>query len=198
MVIQCAASQQPQTLAHALADSPAGLLGWNASCWARVWTTIRDHQYAVHWFTGTAGSAIRHYFEEDKAATPGEPSTVPLALCGVHRRFPRNPAVRRTRPQHRVVADTRSAQPLPASRRGGSHGRRDHRVLRRTPERMIRPGAGGEHAVIAARRRTIRDRLTSDRVRSARSDTPDRNRAMPRRAHLRRRVRSRRASAPPI
>src|SRR5947208_11839031 len=29
-------SQQPQTLAHALADSPVGLLAWNGSSWART------------------------------------------------------------------------------------------------------------------------------------------------------------------
>lgn len=76
-------SQQPQTLAHALADSPSGLLGWNSQL---LGPDLDDEfvitNIAVHWFTGTAGSAIRHYFEKDKAAAPAEPSTVPLALCG--------------------------------------------------------------------------------------------------------------------
>lgn len=76
-------SQQPQTLAHALADSPSGLLGWNSQL---LGPDLDDEfvltNIAVHWFTGTAGSAIRHYFEKDKATAPGERSTVPLALCG--------------------------------------------------------------------------------------------------------------------
>ncbi|MFQ6226613.1 epoxide hydrolase family protein [Nocardia sp. NPDC002869] len=76
-------SQQPQTLAHALADSPSGLLGWNGQL---LGPDLDDEfviaNIAVHWFTGTAGSAIRHYFEKDKAPAPTAPSTVPLALCG--------------------------------------------------------------------------------------------------------------------
>ncbi|MGV9724950.1 epoxide hydrolase family protein [Nocardia beijingensis] len=76
-------SQQPQTLAHAITDSPAGLVGWNGQLLGPdldddfVLTNI-----AIHWLTGTAGSAIRHYFEKDKAEHPTAPSTVPLALCG--------------------------------------------------------------------------------------------------------------------
>ncbi|MFI5714547.1 epoxide hydrolase family protein [Nocardia sp. NPDC051750] len=76
-------SQQPQTLAHALADSPAGLLGWNSQL---LGPDLDDEfvvtNIAIHWFTGTAGSAIRHYYEKDKAEQPTEPSTVPLALSG--------------------------------------------------------------------------------------------------------------------
>ena len=36
-------SQQPQTLAHALADSPVGLLGWNA----QLMTRRRDGRQAA-------------------------------------------------------------------------------------------------------------------------------------------------------
>ncbi|WP_406229922.1 hypothetical protein [Nocardia sp. NBC_01009] len=48
-------SQQPQTLAHALADSPAGLLAWNAQLFDE---TVEDDfvltNTAIYWFTGTA------------------------------------------------------------------------------------------------------------------------------------------------
>ncbi|MFE7802492.1 epoxide hydrolase family protein [Nocardia sp. NPDC057440] len=76
-------SQQPQTLAHALADSPAGLLAWNAQLFDE---TVEDDfvltNTAIYWFTGTAGSAIRFYYEDAKAKYhPSEPTTVPLALC---------------------------------------------------------------------------------------------------------------------
>ncbi|WP_228817135.1 hypothetical protein [Nocardia transvalensis] len=37
---------------------------------------------AIHWFSGSAGSAIRHYFEKAKAEQPTEPTTVPLSLVG--------------------------------------------------------------------------------------------------------------------
>ncbi|NUS43418.1 MAG: epoxide hydrolase [Mycobacteriaceae bacterium] len=76
-------SQQPQTLAHAIVDSPAGLVGWNGQLLGPdldddfVLTNI-----AIAWFTNTAGSSIRHYFEKDKAAKPTEPTTVPLSLSG--------------------------------------------------------------------------------------------------------------------
>jgi pimeloyl-ACP methyl ester carboxylesterase len=79
-------SQQPQTLAHALADSPAGLLGWNI----QLLPEDLDDEFvvantAVYWLTGTAASAVRFYFEMAKdpgnAANPG-PTTLPTALCG--------------------------------------------------------------------------------------------------------------------
>lgn len=76
-------SQQPQTLAHALTDSLAGLVGWNSQL---LGPDLDDEfvltNIAIHWLTGTAGSAIRHYFEKDKAPKPAGRGTVPLALCG--------------------------------------------------------------------------------------------------------------------
>jgi epoxide hydrolase len=80
-------SQQPQTLAHALADSPTGLLGWNL----QLFDTIGEHRLdddfvltntAIYWFTNTAGSSIRFYYENAKAPASTEPSTVPIGLCG--------------------------------------------------------------------------------------------------------------------
>ena len=36
---------------------------------------------AVYWFTGTAGSSIRLYYENARATPPTEPTTVPLGLA---------------------------------------------------------------------------------------------------------------------
>jgi epoxide hydrolase len=80
-------SQQPQTLAHALADSPAGLLGWNVQLMAGD-ATMRalDDDFvltnvSIYWLTGTAGSSIRFYYEDAKAKPPAEPTTVPIGLA---------------------------------------------------------------------------------------------------------------------
>ncbi|MBV2362938.1 epoxide hydrolase family protein [Streptomonospora nanhaiensis] len=76
-------SQQPQTLAFALADSPVGLLAWQA----QLFDDTLDPDFvvanvALYWLTGTSGSAMRFYFEdahsEDK---PTGPTTVPTALA---------------------------------------------------------------------------------------------------------------------
>ncbi|GAA1674925.1 hypothetical protein GCM10009830_21810 [Glycomyces endophyticus] len=76
-------SQQPQTLAHALADSPAGLLGWNAQL---LDESVDDDfvltNVAIYWFTGTAGSSTRLYYENAQAEPPTAPTTTPLALSG--------------------------------------------------------------------------------------------------------------------
>jgi epoxide hydrolase len=76
-------SQQPQTLAHALSDSPAGLLGWLDQL---LGEELDDDfvltNTAIYWFTGTAGSSIRLYFENAKSGHhPSEPTTVPIALA---------------------------------------------------------------------------------------------------------------------
>jgi pimeloyl-ACP methyl ester carboxylesterase len=77
-------SQQPQTLAHALADSPAGLLGWHL----QLLPESLDDDFilanvATYWLTGTAGSAIRFYREMtlDQEKADG-PTTKPTALAG--------------------------------------------------------------------------------------------------------------------
>ncbi len=75
-------SQQPQTLAHALADSPAGLLAWNAQLLdPDEGDEFTITNVALHWLTGTAGSAIRYYYANAHAEQPGEPTTVPLGLA---------------------------------------------------------------------------------------------------------------------
>jgi epoxide hydrolase len=76
-------SQAPQTLAHAIADSPAGLLGWMGQLLGQgldddfVLTNI-----TIHWLYRTAGSSIRFYYEDAKAENPTEPTTVPIGLAG--------------------------------------------------------------------------------------------------------------------
>jgi epoxide hydrolase len=76
--------QQPQTLAHALADSPAGLLGWNG----QLFDEALDDEFilanvSLYWLTGTAGTSIRHYYEDTHAAAapPPGPTTVPVGLA---------------------------------------------------------------------------------------------------------------------
>lgn len=76
-------SQQPQTLAYALADSPVGLLAWNAQLFDE---SVDDDfvlaNVALYWFTGTAASAIRFYWEDAHAGEqPAEPTTAPTAVA---------------------------------------------------------------------------------------------------------------------
>jgi hypothetical protein len=76
-------SQQPQTLAHAISDSPVGLLAWNDQL---LGDDLDDDfvltNVALYWFTGTAGSSIRFYYDNANADSPAPagPTTVPLAL----------------------------------------------------------------------------------------------------------------------
>ena len=82
-------SQQPQTIAHALADSPAGLLGWNVQLMAEDAMGERsldddfilDH-VALYWLTNTGGECIRFYYENAHAPRATEPTTIPLGLAG--------------------------------------------------------------------------------------------------------------------
>jgi epoxide hydrolase len=76
--------QQPQTLAHALADSPAGLLGWNA----QLFDESLDDDFVLanvtlYWLTGTAGTSIRHYYENthQPADPQAGPTRVPVGLA---------------------------------------------------------------------------------------------------------------------
>jgi epoxide hydrolase len=75
-------SQQPQTLAFALHDSPAGLLAWNA----QLLGEDLDADFALtnvmlYWLTGTAASAARIYYENAHATPPTEPTTTPIGLA---------------------------------------------------------------------------------------------------------------------
>ena len=76
-------SQQPQSLAYALTDSPVGLLGWHCL----IYREGVDPDYvldnvSIHWLTGTAGSAMRIYreFSRQKPRT-GQDGGVPLGYA---------------------------------------------------------------------------------------------------------------------
>ncbi|WP_147916215.1 epoxide hydrolase family protein [Ruania zhangjianzhongii] len=76
-------SQAPQTVAHALADSPVGLLGWNGQLLIGVDAEFAVANVALYWLTGTTGSSIRLYYEMSKAEQQASgPTTVPTALAG--------------------------------------------------------------------------------------------------------------------
>jgi pimeloyl-ACP methyl ester carboxylesterase len=73
---------QPQTLAHALADSPAGQLAWTGQLFGT--TLPRDEiltNAAIYWLTNTAASAGRFYYENHHAAQPTGPTTAPIGLA---------------------------------------------------------------------------------------------------------------------
>jgi len=76
-------SQQPQSLAFALADSPVGLLAWNAQLFGE--SLDRDFilaNVAIYWLTGTSASAMRFYHEDAHAGEhPTGPTTTPTGLA---------------------------------------------------------------------------------------------------------------------
>ncbi|WP_410572226.1 TIGR03086 family metal-binding protein [Amycolatopsis sp. cmx-4-61] len=76
-------SQQPHTLAFALADSPLGLLAWNAQLFGEhLAPEFVLANVALYWLTRTAGSSIRFYYEDAHAKPrPAGPTTVPTALA---------------------------------------------------------------------------------------------------------------------
>ena len=77
------AAQAPRTLAHALADSPVGLLGWYGQ--AMTPYGLDDEaaltHVSIHWFTGTGASAIRIYGDALAEDPPDAPLTVPLGVA---------------------------------------------------------------------------------------------------------------------
>ncbi|PWK63685.1 epoxide hydrolase family protein [Aminobacter sp. AP02] len=84
-------SSRPQTLAYGISDSPAGLIAWLGDMFAgfgdspeaveldRFLTNV-----AVYWFTGTAASSIRLYYEnahDPEAWSPKPNSGVPTGVA---------------------------------------------------------------------------------------------------------------------
>ncbi|MEU6587246.1 epoxide hydrolase family protein [Nocardia sp. NPDC046763] len=73
---------QPQTLAHALSDSPVGQLALSGQLLAdsmpaeEILTNI-----SIHWFTNTSAPAVGLLVENNKAALRPGPTTVPLGLA---------------------------------------------------------------------------------------------------------------------
>jgi pimeloyl-ACP methyl ester carboxylesterase len=74
-------SQSPQTLAHAITDSPAGLLAWMGQLIA-IDDDFALTNVTIHWLCRTAGSSIRLYYEDAKAEHPTDPTSVPIGLAG--------------------------------------------------------------------------------------------------------------------
>jgi pimeloyl-ACP methyl ester carboxylesterase len=76
-------SAQPQTLAYALQDSPAGWLAWVTQLFQR-WVD-RDYlltNAAAYWLTNTIGSSIRRYYADSHAhGMPTEPTTAPTGVA---------------------------------------------------------------------------------------------------------------------
>jgi pimeloyl-ACP methyl ester carboxylesterase len=76
-------SQQPQTLAFALIDSPVGQLAWNA----QLFGEDLDNDFILsnvmlYWLTGTAASAARFYYEDAHAQEqPTAPTTTPTGVA---------------------------------------------------------------------------------------------------------------------
>ena len=74
--------QQPQTLAHALNDSPVGFLGWVCQLYrGQVDADFILDNLMLYWLTGTVASGMRIYYEYEHATSAAGPSTVPLGLA---------------------------------------------------------------------------------------------------------------------
>jgi pimeloyl-ACP methyl ester carboxylesterase len=81
---------RPQTLGYGLADSPVGQLAWNAELWTG-WGDYADYldvdgyltHVSIYWFTRTAGSSARHYYEDahSGAGYRETPNKVPTAVA---------------------------------------------------------------------------------------------------------------------
>lgn len=75
-------STQPQTRAFALADSPIGLLAWNAQLFAEgVDKDFILDSVMVTWLTGTSPSSTRLDYEDAHSNHSAEPTTVPVGLA---------------------------------------------------------------------------------------------------------------------
>jgi len=79
-------ANQPQTIAYALTDSPAGWLAWMIDKFQMLTDNNGDFLTAVdrdtfltdvtlYWATGTVGSAMRIYFENRLSGEESEPGT---------------------------------------------------------------------------------------------------------------------------
>jgi pimeloyl-ACP methyl ester carboxylesterase len=81
---------RPLTLGYGLTDSPAGQLAWNAELWTG-WGDYADYldvdtyltHVSIYWFTRTAGSSARHYYEDahSGAGYRDAPNKVPTAVA---------------------------------------------------------------------------------------------------------------------
>lgn len=76
-------SAQPQSLAYALQDSPAGWLAWVTQLFRE--SVDRDYiitNAALYWLTGTVGSSLRRYWDEAHTMEPAaEPTRAPTGVA---------------------------------------------------------------------------------------------------------------------
>jgi pimeloyl-ACP methyl ester carboxylesterase len=72
---------QPQTIAHALADSPTGQLAWIVQLLAGQDPDVILTNASIYWFTNTGASSARFYYENHHAERPSEPTVVPIGLA---------------------------------------------------------------------------------------------------------------------
>jgi pimeloyl-ACP methyl ester carboxylesterase len=72
---------QPQTIGHAIADSPAGQLAWIVQLLAGQDPDVILTNASIYWFTNTGASSARFYYENHHAERSSEPTTVPLGLA---------------------------------------------------------------------------------------------------------------------
>ena len=82
-------SAQPQTLAYALQESPAGWLAWVTQLFGdAVGPEYIVTNTATYWLTRTVGSSIRRYYAEAHATDrPTEPTTAPTGVAMFARDF---------------------------------------------------------------------------------------------------------------
>lgn len=75
-------TQQPQTIAHALTDSPVGLLAWYGQIFRdEVTPDFILTNVMVAWLTNTTASNLRLYFENGLLEPWREPTSVPMGLA---------------------------------------------------------------------------------------------------------------------
>ncbi|MQA10646.1 MAG: alpha/beta fold hydrolase [Pseudonocardiaceae bacterium] len=74
-------SSAPQTLAHALSDSPVGQLAWSSQLIGSLDPDAVLTNVMIYWLTNTAASSARLYYEDAHAGEPNEPTTVPIGLA---------------------------------------------------------------------------------------------------------------------
>jgi epoxide hydrolase len=73
---------QPQTIAHALADSPAGQLAWSGQLFGDALSPDEIlTNTSIYWLTNSAASAARLYYENKHAEHPTGPTTAPIGLA---------------------------------------------------------------------------------------------------------------------
>ncbi|MFD0688354.1 epoxide hydrolase family protein [Actinomadura fibrosa] len=73
---------QPQTLAHALADSPSGQLAWIGQLLGGLPDPdVILTNASIYWFTNTAASSARFYYENAREEKPAEPTAFPIGLA---------------------------------------------------------------------------------------------------------------------